>query len=251
MHNPWFRLLAPIFCGVLVYFLILLINDAVLSIQNNFLSQELFVCIALAYLTQEFSRVLLLVFEKITWFKSFVLKITFQLLSSIALTVCLVSVSMYFYFKYVLLFEASFNELVVFNGIFSFITVLYVVLYLGHFFLFKINSKKIEKEALAKLGVEHNFTSYVKGINPELLFESLEAMLVIMKDSPSKAEQLSDYFSTVYRYILSKRNRELVDIDEEMEVVKNFVQLLNHLPNRKVELREVGHISGKIFLQHF
>jgi len=136
VHNPWFRLLAPIFCGVLVYFLILLINDAVLSIQNNFLSQELFVCIALAYLTQEFSRVLLLVFEKITWFKSFVLKITFQLLSSIALTVCLVSVSMYFYFKYVLLFEASFNELVVFNGIFSFITVLYVVLYLGHFFLF-------------------------------------------------------------------------------------------------------------------
>jgi len=246
VHNPWFRLLGPLFCGILVYFLILLINDAVLYIQEDFLSQELFVCIGLAYLTQEFSRLSLLVFERLKWPKPFIWRIGFLILTSVVLTVVLVTTAIYAYFINVLLYQPSPRELFVFNSIFSFITILYVVLYLGHYFLFRRNTQKLEREAQVKQAVEGDFTNYLKGINPELLFESLEALLVTMKEDPDKAEELSDHFSTVYRYILSKRKRELVPIQEELQITKALIQLFNHLPHRKVKLGRVSLSEGLI-----
>ena len=152
------------------------------------------------------------------------------------MTVVLVTSAIYVYFTNILFYEPSFRELYVFNSIFSFITLLYVVLYLGHYFLFRKNTKQLEEEALAKRSIERDFSSYLKGIHPELLFESLEAMLVSMKDSPEKAEELSDHFSEVYRYILSKRKREMVTLQEELEVTQKLIQLVNHLPHRKIQL---------------
>ncbi len=241
IHHPWFRLLGPLFCGTLVYLLLLLINDAVLYIQEDFLSQELFVCIVLAYVTQEFSRASLWVFERLKWPKSFFWRVVFQLCASMMLTIVLVTTAVYLYFINVLQYEPSVRELYVFNSIFSFITLLYVVLYLGHYFLYRKNTKKLEAEEQAKLRIESDFSVYLKGIHPELLFESLEAMLVTMKDSPSKAEQLSDYFSSVYRYILSKRKREMVPMEEELAVTKSLIQLFNHLPHRKIRLGKTIH----------
>ena len=246
VHNPWFRLLGPLFSGILVYLLILLINDAVLYIQEDFLSQELFVCIGLAYLTQEFSRLSLLAFERLNWSKSFVCRIFFQIITSMALTIILVTTAIYLYFDNVLLYQPSPRELFVFNSIFSFITLLYVVLYLGHYFLFRRNTQKLKMETQVKQAVEGDFNTYLKGINPELLFESLEALLVTMKEDPNKAEALSDYFSTVYRYILSKRKRELVPIQEELHITKALIQLFNHLPHRKVRLGKIALKDGHI-----
>ena len=241
VHHPWFRVLGPLCSGILVYFLILLINDAVLYIQEDFLSQELFVCIGLAYLAQEFSRISLRVFERLKWPKSFFWRVLLQLLASIILTIVLVTTAIYLYFTNILLYEPSSRELYVFNSIFSFITVLYVILYLGHYFLYRKNTEKLVAEEQAKLSVENDFSVYLKGIHPELLFESLEAMLVVMKESPTKAEQLADYFSSVYRYILSKRKREVVPWEEELAVTKNLIQLFNRLPHRKLKLGKTPH----------
>ena len=117
VHNTWFRLFCPLFSGTLVYLLILLINDAVLSIQEDFLSQELLVCVVLAYLTQEFSRLSLQVFEGWQKPKSFVFRTILQIFGSIILTIVLVSVTMYFYFENILFYEPSIRELFVFNSI--------------------------------------------------------------------------------------------------------------------------------------
>ena len=63
IHKPLFRLLSPIFNGFVSYLLILLINNNIAQLQEEFLRQELFVCIALSYVIQEFSRLLLQLFE--------------------------------------------------------------------------------------------------------------------------------------------------------------------------------------------
>jgi len=246
VHHPWFRLLGPLFSGTLVYFLILLINDALLYIQEDFLSQEWVVCIGLAYVSQEFSRASLGVFERLKWPKPFVWRVLFQLVVSIVLTILLVTTAIYLYFTNVLLYAPSYRELYVFNSIFSFITLLYVVLYLGHYFLHRKNTKKLSEEEQAKDSVERDFSLYIKGIHPELLFESLEAMLAIMKKSPTKAEELSDYFSSVYRYILSKQKKEMVPLGEELSVTQNLIELFNHLPHRKIRLGKVVHNQPNI-----
>ena len=236
VHNPLFRLLAPAFSGTLVYLLVLLLNDAVLYIQEDFLSQELLVCIGLAYLTQEFSRWSLIAFERLKWPKALGARVAFQLVSSVLLTIALVTGAIILYFTNVLYYKPSARELYVFNSIFAFITLLYIVLYFGHYFLFRRNTKKLAQETLAKQAIEGDFSAYVQGIHPELLFESLEALLVIMKKDSDKAEALADHFASVYRYLLSRRKRELVPLKEEWGMAQELVKLFNHLPYRNLRL---------------
>ena len=236
IHHPLFRLLSPLFSGVLVYLLLLLINNNINQLQETFLSQELYICIGLAYIIQEFSRLSLLFFRKLNKPKSFVLRLVLQIITSVIMTIFLVSITMVLYFKYVLLYTPNARELLVFNYIFIFITIIYVILYIAHYYLYKLNTDKISKEADAKAAIEDDFKEFKKGINPNLLFESLEALIVLLKDSPDKAENLTDNFSSIYRYILTQKNSELGSLEDEIIVLEELVSLFNYLPYRKIKL---------------
>ena len=170
VHHPLFRLLSPLFSGTLVYLLILLINNNIVQLQETFLGQELYVCIGLAYLIQEFSLFSLLFFERLQRPQSFVLKMIVQLVISLIMTMVLVSLAMYFYFKYILQYTPNIRELYIFNAIFIFITIVYLTLYISHHFLYKINTDKIENEVLAKNAIEEDFSQFKRGINPDLLY---------------------------------------------------------------------------------
>jgi LytS/YehU family sensor histidine kinase len=99
-----------------------------------------------------------------------------------------------------------------------------------------LNTDKISKEADAKAAIEDDFKEFKKGINPNLLFESLEALIVLLKDSPDKAENLTDNFSSIYRYILTQKNSELGSLEDEIIVLEELVSLFNYLPYRKIKL---------------
>ena len=64
VHHPLFRLLSPLFSGFIVYLLILLINNNVEQLQEQFLGEELYVCIGLSFIIQELARLLLVLFKK-------------------------------------------------------------------------------------------------------------------------------------------------------------------------------------------
>ena len=70
IHTPVFRFLSPFFGGTVAYLLILLINNNIGQLQEEFLSQELYVCIALSFIVHEFSRFLLWLFKFIPNFFS-------------------------------------------------------------------------------------------------------------------------------------------------------------------------------------
>ncbi|NER13568.1 histidine kinase [Leptobacterium flavescens] len=240
IHNPLFRILSPLCSGILVYLLILLINNNVGQLKEEFLGQELYVCIGLAYLIQEYSRLSLFFFERIKQPRSFALKIVLQALLSVIVCISLVSVDMYAYFKWVLGFTPSFSELAVFNIIFSIFTLIYFILYLSHQFLYKTNTQKMEQELQARDAVEKDFHQFKRGINPTLLFESLESLIVLMKKDKDAAELLVDHFSAVYRYILSKKTRELLPLGEELKILNEFLLLFGHLPYRKLRMGKIA-----------
>lgn len=236
VHHPIFRLLSPFFSGTLVYLLLLLINNNISQLQENFLGQELYVCIGLAFLIQEYSRFSLVFFKNRIIGQSFVLKIGFQLLFTVTTVLVLVTGSIYAYFKWILLYTPNSTELYVFNVLFGLIAIIYITLYLSHHFLYKINTTKISEEVDAKDQMEDEFLQFKRGINPELLYESLEAMLVLMKKDAEAADMLSNHFASVYRYILSRKQRELTQLEDEILVLEELVMLFNHLPYRKIHL---------------
>ncbi len=65
IHQPVFRLLSPIFIGVMVYLLILLLNNDTSQIHLLFESQEVYVCIVASFLILEVNRFVITIFEKL------------------------------------------------------------------------------------------------------------------------------------------------------------------------------------------
>ncbi|WP_074409720.1 histidine kinase [Aquimarina megaterium] len=235
IHHPIFRIISPLCSGALVYLLILLVNNNVTQLQEEFLGQELYVCIGLAYLIQEYSRISLFFFEKLKFPNSLVGKIMLQIIISVITSILLVSGSMFLYFDLVLGFTPNSSELIIFNSIFSVITIIYLSLYLSHQFLHKINTEIMTEELSLKEGVEQDFIQFKKGINPTLMFETLESLILVMKKDTDKAEFLVDHFSAVYRYILSKTIKELVPINEELDALDQLLLLFEYLPYRKTK----------------
>ncbi len=234
VHQPMFRLLSPVFSGIVVYLLLLLLNNNINQIQEEFFNAELYFCIGLCYLIQEFSRLLLLFFKRFSGFKLSISSIIIQVIISLILCVLLATLALNLFFEFILGFSITADEIYIFNSIFCVITFFYILLYVSHQYLYKINTEKLAQEIVNKKIIEEEFKDFKKGINPSLLFESLEFLLVLIKTNKEKSDDFLDHLATTYRYILSGKDKELTPISEEIDAVKNLVCLFNYLPNKSL-----------------
>lgn len=236
IHTPIFRFLSPIFSGVVAYLLILLINNNIGQLQDEFLSQELYVCIVLSYIVHEFSRLLLWVFKKIPLFLgtifTLIIQIVFCLLLSAGIITCIFSL----YYKYVSGFSPSTEELFTFNSIYCTIPIVFVLLDVSHQYLYKINTSKLENELLIKQNIEEEFKQFKKEVNPNLLFESLEVLLILIKEDTHKVDDFIDHLASIYRYILSSKKSQLVSVSEEINVLNELIAIYNYLPYKKIKV---------------
>ncbi|MEM7368110.1 MAG: histidine kinase [Bacteroidota bacterium] len=246
IHHPLFRLLSPLFSGSLIYVLILLINNNVGQLEEQFLTQELYVCIGLSYLIQEFSRLFLLLFEKLERPHAFWARIFLQITSSLLLCIGLVSVAIYSYYSVALGFAPNAGELMIFNCIFSCITLIYMSLQLSHQFLYAINSEKLEEEQGLKAELEEDFREFSQGINPQLLFDSFDQLIVLIRQNQEAAEEMIGHLASIYRYVLSRRKKELLPLNDELVVVRTLLTLFNQHPLWKIELEVAKKISTYI-----
>ncbi len=236
IHQPFFRILSPIFSGIVIYLLILLLNNTVDQLQEQFLGEELYFCIVLSYLVQELSRALLLIFKRIPKGKNTFLSLLFQVAVSLFISVMIVTVIVILYYDYVVGFSATTEEIITLDSIFAVITLIYVLLFVSHQYLYKINSEKLEHEELIKQNIEADFKQFKRGINPNLLFESFEALIILMNQHPEEADEFIDHLSTIYRYILSSKDRQLVSFQEEWGNLKELESLFNKLPYRNISI---------------
>lgn len=242
VHWPLFRLLSPLFNGTVVYLLILLINNNVMALEQQFLGQELYFCIGLAYMIQESSRFSILLLSKSGKLSASFWGILIPALISSIVTVVIVSGSMYWYFEWILGFSPIMSELSIFNSIFLVMTWLYLVLFISHDLLKKTHETYLRQEEELKTNVQRDFVDFKQGVNPELLFESLEQLILLSRQDVDQAEAFLDELALVYRYVLS-RKQELVDVNAELEALNHFIQLLNNLPNRQLTMQT--QISGE------
>lgn len=242
IHQPIFRLLSPLFTGLIAYIFILLVNNELGQLQSEFINIELIICIGLSYIIQEFSRWMLSVYafhqNKEKHFYLFLL----PLLLTIVCNIAIVSLVIRFYYISQLGYEPNFAELSLFNTIFIMVSVIYFLLYLSHYFMQLSYQKMLRKEMLRKNEVRNQFIAYRQGIHPELLFDSLESLITLSKENNSKADELISHLANVYRYILSNTIEECIPLQQEIEVLDEFIQLFQYLPYRRIEIEK--HINS-------
>lgn len=226
-HNAVFRLVAPAIYGFIVYLLILLINNNINQVKDTFITQELYVCVILTYLSFEVIRGVILLVNRVVKAGSPAIAIFVQLVMTLVISVGLVLLCLIAYFKYVEGFSISGTQLMIFSLVFIITALLYNVLYFSNYYLNKENTLKINAEKQQRTVLEMEMMEYKNDINPDLLYESLENLIGLMYRDVEKAEDYIDCLGSAYRYVLTNRQNELVNVATELEAAKNIVRLLN------------------------
>lgn len=248
VHNILFRLVAPLLTGLLAYLLILLINNSVLGLTRIFSNQELYVSIALSYLAFTAMRVMILLIDRFGKGWETRRRITLQTILTLAGNLTIVGISISAYYLTFVGFSIGRYELNIFLAIFGVAGLLYNLLYFSHFYLLQENRSRIDEERKLQEKVEADFVSFRSEINPDLLYESLENLILTIHHNSDEAEEQIDYLAGIYRYSLVNRQKELIGLDEELRAATNLLNLVNYRYQKQLNL--LSDIPGQqeIFL---
>jgi hypothetical protein len=229
LNQPLFRIAVPPLYGFMMYFLILLLNNSLGMIANTVLTQELFICVILAFLISEPIRLVIVLFEKalgneLRRSRNLILLFVSVFIASAGITFG----AIYFYFteienyEFLASFQPQLEKLVM---IYSISGLLYTLFYLSIYFLSVKNETELKKEDLKRQNLEHQLEIFNNEINPDLLFQSLETLISLVHHNVDAAEDFVDRLSLVYRYILDNRKKELVPVQDELVATKNLFLL--------------------------
>lgn len=244
IHNTIFRICAPAIYGVLVYLLILLVNNNLNDLLKIYSNREVYVCMALSYLSLESLRGAIVLFAR--WLDQWPRKYrTFiQTLVSLSVSLMIVYAGVDAYFRWVEGYSVNWPELRIFLVIFGFTALLYNILYFSNEFLLLENTQEINAEARLREKVEADFANFRQEINPGFLYESLESILQSLHVDLNGAEDQVDLLASIYRYQLMHRDKELVSLTDELQALRSLVALLNYRYHHQIRLQVNVQASG-------
>lgn len=237
IHNAFFRLGAAPMFGILVYLLIILINNTVEQLNETFNNQELYVCIALSYIAFESMRLVIWGFnKKLSSERSIQTRIIYQMILTLLVSLTLVGISISVYFRWVIGFSIGSSELNLFLIVYGAGGLLYNILFFSQVFLFRENKIKIEEERVLRDNLESEFNSFKNDVNPNLLYESLESLIITLHKNVDYADELIDNLAGIYRYSIVNRNKELIPLAEELQAVNYLTAILNVKYQNQIKL---------------
>ncbi len=246
IHNPVFRIFTPIFYGVTMYILILLIFDTIEQLSQNFFSFEVFLCVIITYLIFEFLRLYAIIVEKKCPANcSIGLRILIQGGGSIVIAFIITFSIITFYFTKLVGFSSFSDWLAVFNTIFILTSVLFNMIYFSFFYLNRINVTQLEQESILRQNAEIELNTYKNKINPEFLYDSLESLISLAKKNTEEADQFILKLSDVYRNILSNKKSQLTPISDELNISKTLIEIFNYKLNGNLNF-EIDKSTEKI-----
>lgn len=94
------------------------------------------------------------------------------------------------------------------------------------FFIGQYQQKVLESETLRRVNAQAELQEIKNSINPHFLFNNLNVLSSLVMQHSKDANRFIEAFSAVYRYILNTRHKELVTIEEELNLLEPYCFLL-------------------------
>ncbi len=118
-----------------------------------------------------------------------------------------------------------FDDLVIISTALT-LTILVVAIELGLYFLNKWRTSLGEIERFKKESLEFRHEMLKTQVNPHFLFNSLNTLSSLVYSDPNTAYSFIRKLSNVYRNVLEHRNRGLVSLNEELEAIEPYIDLI-------------------------
>lgn len=108
-----------------------------------------------------------------------------------------------------------------------FVTVAAVGLFGALYGLLKLRDKRLQRvHLLEKEKVESELAAIKAQINPHFLFNSFNTLIAVIEEDPPAAVEYTEKLSDFFRMVLQLRDKELIALQEEADLVNNYGYLL-------------------------
>jgi hypothetical protein len=124
------------------------------------------------------------------------------------------------------------------------ICVLFVIhVYETVFMMKEQQNEQLINERLITAKTQAELEALKNQIDPHFMFNSLNSLSYLIMSEPKKAMLFTEHLADIYRYILSQKDRTLVVLEDEMNFVKKYVDLLELRFGNALHIRRNYHIS--------
>ena len=172
-----------------------------------------------------------------SWDRSYTTRFIIQLLSNAGLTLAVVSLFGFVWQDLMLIHSARpiFEDVVIITSTLS-VTSLMVAIDLVIFFLRRWQKSIHEVERFKKESLEFRHEMLKTQVNPHFLFNSLNTLSSLVYTDQDAAYNFIRKLSNVYRNVLEHRNKGLVTIQEELDAINSYVDLIRLRFGEKLNL---------------
>lgn len=87
-------------------------------------------------------------------------------------------------------------------------------------------SESSQRQNLEEENLKAQFEILKNQVNPHFLFNCFNALSVLIKESQSRADEFLKHLAKVYRFVLEVKEKELIKVREELEVMQSYVHLM-------------------------
>jgi hypothetical protein len=94
------------------------------------------------------------------------------------------------------------------------------------YFYKALTEKKVKEQQIVAKTETAKYESLKSQIDPHFLFNSLNVLTSLISENPKLAEKFTTKLSKVYRYVLEQKNKDLIELDEELAFAKTYMELL-------------------------
>ena len=114
------------------------------------------------------------------------------------------------------------------------------------FFFYIIWRKAIEREQkLREEILKYKYQNLKTQVNPHFLFNSLNILSELVYIDAKKSDTYIQSLSEIYRYILENEETDLIDLDKEIEFVKQYFNLQQERDKGKIQLEiDINETKG-------
>lgn len=118
-----------------------------------------------------------------------------------------------------------FASLIGFISYFFILYLLWSAIYLTYHYLVNYEKQEIRNLRLSAANKEMELNNLKNQLNPHFMFNALNSIRALIDEDPKLAEDSVTRFSSLLRNTLIAGKKELITLEEEMSVVKNYLAL--------------------------
>ena len=112
------------------------------------------------------------------------------------------------------------------------INLLFHLLHAVAYYMERYKNKQLEAEELLRMHTQAELQSIKSQVNPHFLFNNLNVLSALVMKQSQDANHFIEAFSNVYQYILRNQEKELIDLQQELDFLEPYIYLLQHrFPN--------------------